>query len=283
MSARRVAITGAAGQLGSRLVRAFTVAGDQVRALSREDLDITRSSDLRRLTAWRPDVVVNSAAWTDVDGCARDPDQATRINGLAAGEVARAAAAAGALIVQMSTNEVFDGALQRPYREDDPPNPINPYGASKLVGEQAVADGNERHLIVRTAWLYGAGDRNFPGRIKAAAARMLKEARPVRVVADEWGNPTHAGWLAETLLQLVELELAGVAKFATYHLVGEPPASRLEWATAILRDSPVAIEPIGLDQYRRPSHVPARAVLDSDRVRRLGIIPRDWRTDFPSR
>jgi len=283
MSARRVAIIGAAGQLGSQLVRASTFAGDQVRAFGREDLDITRSSDLRRLTAWRPDVVVNSAAWTDVDGCARDPDQATRINGLAAGEVARAAAAAGALIVQMSTNEVFDGALRRPYREDDPPNPINPYGASKLVGEQAVADGNERHLIVRTAWLYGAGDRNFPGRIKAAAARMLKEARPVRVVADEWGNPTQAGWLAETLLHLVELKLAGAAKFATYHLVGEPPASRLEWATAILRDSPVAIEPIGLDQYRRASRAPARAVLDSDRVRLLGITPRDWRTDFPGR
>ena len=117
MSGRRVAITGAGGQLGAELVRAFTAAGDEVLALARPDFDITRPADLERLTTWRPEVVVNSAAWTDVDGCARDPERAIRINGEAAGAVAAAAAAAGALIVQISTNEVFDGTLDRPYTE----------------------------------------------------------------------------------------------------------------------------------------------------------------------
>ena len=152
--ARRVAIVGAAGQLGSELVRAFADAGDEVLALARPDFDLTDASHLPRLAAWRPDVVVNSAAWTDVDGCARDPDRAMRINGDAAGALAAAAADAGATVVQVSTNEVFDGSLDRPYTETDQPNPINPYGASKLAGELLVAGANPRHLIVRTSWLF---------------------------------------------------------------------------------------------------------------------------------
>ena len=155
MTGRRVAITGAGGQLGAELVRAFAAASDEVLALARPDFDITRRGDLERLTAWRPDVVVNSAAWTDVDACARDPERAMGINGEAAGAVARAAAAAGAVIMQISTNEVFDGTLERPYTEADEPNPINPYGASKLAGERAVAGAALRHLVVRSAWLYG--------------------------------------------------------------------------------------------------------------------------------
>ncbi len=158
MTARRTAITGAAGQLGSELVRAFAAAGDEVLALARPEFDISRPADLDQLTAWRPDVVVNSAAWTDVDGCARDPERAMRINGEAAGAVAAAGAAAGALSVQISTNEVFDGELGRPYAEDDEPSPINPYGASKLAGEGAVASGQSaaphrpHRLAVRPWW-----------------------------------------------------------------------------------------------------------------------------------
>ncbi len=190
MTRRRTAITGAVGQLGTELVRAFAAAGDEVLALARPEFDITRPADLKRLTAWRPDVVVNSAAWTDVDGCARDPERAMRINGEAAGAVAAAGAAAGALSVQISTNEVFDGELDRPYAEDDEPSPINPYGASKLAGERAVATANPRHLIVRTAWLFGPRGTNFVTKILAAAERARAAGEPLRVVDDEWGNPT---------------------------------------------------------------------------------------------
>ena len=281
MTGRRVAVTGAGGQLGGELVRAFGGAGDEVLALGRGDLDITRPSDLDRLVGWHPEVVVNSAAWTDVDGCARDPERAALTNGVAAGEVARAAAAVGALIVQISSNEVFDGTSQRPYHEDDEPSPINPYGASKLAGEVAVARANDRHLIVRTAWLYGAGDRNFPGKIRHAAARALEERKPLLVVFDEWGNPTDVRWLAPAIRRLSELALAGTATLAVYHLAGEPPASRLDWARAILRESPVRIEPVPLAEFRRASEVPKRAVLDTTRARDLGIAAHRWRTGLP--
>ena len=246
-------------------------------ALSRPDFDITDASHLARLTASAPEVIVNAAAWTDVDGCARDPERAMRINGEAAGALARSAADAGAVIVQVSTNEVFDGTRDRPYGEDDTPRPINPYGASKLAGERAVAAAQPRHLVVRTAWLYGAGERNFPGKIRLAATRMLAEHRPLRVVADEWGNPTDVRWLAPAIGRLVELALAGSAAFGIYHLAGEPPTSRLDWAREILRDFPVAIEPTELREFVRDSRVPPRAVLDVSRAAALGIEPFKWR------
>ena len=281
MTRRRVAITGAAGQLGRELVRAFGGEGHQVLALTRPDFDITRAADFGRLKGWHPDVVVNSAAWTDVDACARDPQRAILINGEAAGAVARAAASAGAVSVQISSNEVFDGTLERPYTEDDEPHPINPYGVAKLAGERAVAQANPRHLILRTAWLYGPGERNFPGKIRAVADRMLAEGRPLRVVADEWGNPTDVRWLAPAIVRLVQLALAGPVAFGTYHLAGEPATSRLEWARAILSDSPVALEPMRLDEYVRDSVVPARAVLDVSRALAAGIAGFDWRMPIP--
>lgn len=281
MIGRRVAITGSAGQLGSELVRAFQARHDEVLALARPDFDITRAPDLERLTAWHPDIVVNSAAWTDVDGCARDPEQAMRINGEAAGAVAAAAASAGALIVQISTNEVFDGTLERAYTEDDQPNPINPYGASKLAGELAVAQANPRHLLVRTAWLFGAGERSFPVKIRALAERMLADGRPLRVVADEWGNPTNVRWLAPAIVRLVEMAMSGAAAWGVHHLAGIPPTTRLEWAREILGHSPVAIEPMLLKEYRRDSRVPPRAILDVGRLRSLGIEPLEWRGRSP--
>jgi dTDP-4-dehydrorhamnose reductase len=277
MTRRRVAITGAGGQLGRELVRAFGGESGKVLALVRPEFDITRAADLERLTAWRPDVVVNSAAWTDVDACTRDPERAISINGKAAGTLARAAAAAGALIVQVSTNEVFDGTLNRAYTEDDEPNPINAYGASKLAGERAVAAANPRHIILRTAWLYGRGQRNFPAKIRVVAERMLVEGRPLRVVADEWGNPTDVRWLAPAIVRLVELAMAETAGFGIHHLAGHPATSRLDWARAILRDSPVTIEPMRLDEYLRDSRVPPRALLDVSQAAALGIKPFDWR------
>jgi dTDP-4-dehydrorhamnose reductase len=273
---RRVAITGAAGQLGRQLVRAFGGAGHEVLALSRPDFDVTDAGHLSRLTDWRPDVVVNSAAWTDVDGCARDPERAMRINGEGAGAVARAAADAGALIVQISTNEVFDGTLDRPYVEDDEPSPINPYGASKLAGEAAVAAASPRNLIVRTAWLYG-GPTSFPEKIRAAAVRMFTEGRPLTVVDDEWGNPTDVSWLAAATERLVGLE-ADADIVGPVHLAGSPPTSRYGWAEELLRDVPVRMERIASADYPRPSRVPLRAILDLGRATRFGIEAWDWRS-----
>lgn len=273
---RRVAITGAAGQLGRELVRAFIEAGDEVLALSRPDFDITDSSHLARLTAWRPDVVVNSAAWTDVDGCARDPERAMWINGEAAGAVARAAADAGALIVQVSTNEVFDGRLDRPYTEDDEPNPLNPYGASKLAGERLVAEANPRHLIVRTSWLFGPTGQNFVTKIIGAAKRARAAGESLRVVADEWGNPTWAPVLADSVVALNHVSVPPLL-----HLAGEPPVTRLAWARSVLEAVPVEMEAIRLSDYDRPSRVPGRAVLSMSLAAACGIGPLFW--EEPSR
>lgn len=274
--ARRVAITGAAGQLGRQLVRTFSAAGDDVLALSRPDVDVTDAAHLVRLTTWRPDVVVNSAAWTDVDGCARDPERAMRINGEAAGAVAQAASDAGALIVQVSTNEVFDGTLDRAYTEEDEPNPINPYGASKLAGERLVAASNGRHLIVRTAWIFSV-DSGFPVKVRAVAERMHQAGRPLRVVADEWGNPTSAAWLARAIVSLAGLEPTMSAVVGILHAAGEPPTTRLAWARHLLADHPVTLEPMRLREYTRDSRVPPRAVLDMSRLSSYGIAAGDWR------
>lgn len=269
MTGRRVAITGAGGQLGCELVRAFEAAGNDVLALARPEFDILRVADLTRLTAWRPDIVINSAAWTNVDGCARDPERAMAVNGTAAGEVAAAAAAAGALAVQISTNEVFDGTAAPPYTEDDAPNPINPYGTSKLAGEKMVQAATDGHLIVRTAWLFGSTGENFVTRILAAADAAAARGQPLRVVGDEFGNPTPAAWLANAIATLVvDPDQGGGRKIL--HLAGSPPTSRYHWAKAALGDS-VEIQAIRSDEFQRASRVPRRAVLSVSLAAQLGF------------
>ena len=274
---RRVAITGAAGQLGRPLVQIFADAGDEVLALARPDFDLTRAEDLKRLSDARPDVVVNAAACTDVDACALDPELARRINGHAAGAVAAAAASAGALVVQVSTNEVFDGALERPYVEGDEPRPLNAYGASKLVGEQLVAAANPRHLVVRTAWLYG-GETSFPTKIRAAADRMLAEGSALRVVDDEWGNPTHVEWLARAIERVASMSLSDGHLDGTLHVAGWPPTTRFQWASQILAGHGVRLEPMPGREYVRASRVPPRAILDVSMASGRGIAPGDWRS-----
>jgi len=257
--ARRVIVTGAHGQLGRQLVLAFTAAGDEVRGLGRADLDLGDAAAGEVIAALRPEVVVNAAAWTDVDGCARDPDRAMLLNGVAPGRLASGAARVGALFVQVSTNEVFDGSAETPYAEDDAPSPINPYGASKLAGEQAVARAAPRHVVVRTAWLFGPGGTNFVTKILAAADRAILSDGALKVVADEWGNPTWAPALASAIAGLAAREPAG----HIVHLAGEPATSRLDWARVALETARpgAAIEPTTRASFPRPSAVPARAVL----------------------
>jgi dTDP-4-dehydrorhamnose reductase len=258
VAGRRVAITGAAGQLGRQLVRTFTDAGDEVLALHRASFDLTNATHLDELVAWRPDVVINSAAWTDVDGCARDPGRAMAINGEGAGHVAAAAARANALAVQVSTNEVFSGSVDQTYREGDRTAPINAYGASKERGERRVEAAAPRHLIVRTAWLFGPGGSNFVTRILAAARRAEEFGEPLRVVHDEWGNPSWTPAVADALRSAIEANRTGIV-----HLCGIPPTTRLGWAEVALRaaGASVPVEGIPGSSYARASRAPARALL----------------------
>jgi dTDP-4-dehydrorhamnose reductase len=266
----RIAVTGATGRLGSALVAAledapFTgPAGPTAWDRTAFDLDAPHAIG-ERLDRDRPEVVVHTAAWTDVDGCARDPETAVRRNGTATGVLASACAERGVDLVVISTNEVFDGRRtdQRPYAPDEPLSPANPYGASKAHGEAAAraayAEGRSSLGIVRTAWLYGPPGADFPRKIAAAAERARAAGAPLRVVADERGTPTYASDVAEALIELLgEDAIAG-----THHLVNAGIASRFDWARDVLARLAieVAVEPVPGSTWERASTPPAWAVL----------------------
>lgn len=253
--------------------------GADVVAWSRPDYDLDDpSSAARVVNRDRPALVYHAAAWTDVDGCARDPDLAVRRNGIATHEMARACAGAGADLVYVSTNEVFNGERDdgTGYAEDDDPNPPNPYGLSKDYGEVgvsvALASVPAKAWIVRTSWVFGPSGNDFPVRI-IAAADALSPGESLRVVGDEVGRPTSAVDLASALIRLPEVAAPG-----TYHLANAGQASRLEWAHAVIqRCRPgVALEEIRLADRPRPSRPPRWAVLDTGRAEKLGLSLRPW-------
>jgi dTDP-4-dehydrorhamnose reductase len=266
----RVFITGCKGQLGralnAALTETHTLAGCDLPAL-----DITEREAIHAAIAdFAPDVVIHAAAWTDVNGCARQPEQAYRVNAVGTQNVALACAASDAAMVYISTNEVFAGQAEAPYREWDPPHPINPYGRSKAGGEWFTRHLLTRFYIVRTAWLYAPGGANFPHRI----IELADELGELRVVTDEVGNPTFAPDLAEALGRLIETEAYGV-----YHLTNAGHCSRYDFAREILRISgraDVPVEPITLDDFERDSTPPRFAPLANTTATALGIQPRPW-------
>jgi dTDP-4-dehydrorhamnose reductase len=265
----RILVTGAAGRLGGRLVE--TLRGHTVIDADVPKFDITDFAEARAFVHQaKPDLIIHPAAWTDVDGCTRDPEKAILINGFGAQHMGLAAAEVGAAILCISTNEVFSGKASRPYYEYDAPAPINAYGYSKWVGEQAVMHVNPRHYIVRTAWLFAHGGKNFIQSILSAA----REGMPLRVVVNEVANPTYNDDLAEAIARLIETERYGI-----YHFVNEGFCSRYEFARYVLDRSGCAstpIEPITSHMWQRPSTPPEYCPLANLAGKTVGISLRDW-------
>jgi dTDP-4-dehydrorhamnose reductase len=266
----RILVTGAAGRLGGCVADGL---GDHtvIRADAPE-FDITDFAATRAFVRTaQPQVIVHPAAMTDVDGCARDPELAIRVNGFGAQNVALAAAECGAAILYVSTNEVFSGRSTVPYREYDPPAPANAYGYSKWVGEQAVMRVNPRHYIVRSAWLFAHGGRNFIQSILSAAIA----GKPLRVVINEVANPTYNDDLADAIAKLVETDRYGI-----YHFVNEGGCSRYELARHALDRAgyeATPIEAITSQMWQRDSTPPEYAPLDNLAGKMVGITLRDWR------
>ena len=265
-----ILITGANGQLGRALTAQFDCAGRLTRwTRPRNDIAVPSIADAVAEAA--PDVVINAAAWTDVDGAEEAPDDAFAANALGPKYLAEGCARCGAELVQISTNEVFAGEAGRFYREYELTAPGSVYARSKAAGEQAAAAVLDRLYIVRVAWLYGPGGSSFPGKISAAADRY----GALRVVSDEYGNPTYAPDVAEAIALLIRTR-----RFGIYHFVNDGCASRYDWAVELMRltaRTALPVTPVGAHEWPRPAMPPPHAVLVNQAGAALGIELRDWR------
>jgi dTDP-4-dehydrorhamnose reductase len=266
-----ILLAGHLGQLG-RILMPLLAHNHEVEGVDLPAHDITDRTAMLDLAArLRPDLVLNSAAMTNVDGCAQDPEMAYRVNGMGTQNLALGAASVGAEFMQISTNEVFDGAATEPYLEWATCHPINAYGRSKLAGEWYAQHLLHRFYIVRTAWLYAVGGRNFPHRI----LELADERGALSVVTDEVGNPTYVVDLAKAIVRLLETHAYGI-----YHLVNEGAASRFEFAKALLERSgrgDIPLTPITTDAFERASTPPPYAPLANTAAAALGIRLRPWR------
>ncbi len=271
-----IIVLGAHGMLGCDLVpalreRLVDPQGKRVLAWGRKELDISEESAVRqRIAECRPALVINLAAYTDVDGCERNIGQAMTVNGAAPGWIAAACRGVGAFMVHVSTDYVFDGTAHRPYREDDPAGPISVYGRSKWEGEEAVRAATDRHLLVRTSWSFGVGGKNFVEAILAKA----RGGGPLRVVSDQVGGPTLTRDLSEAVIRVLDAGATG-----TVHFANAGHCSRFEFATEIVKQAGlnVPVEPITTNHSDRPARRPAYSVLDLTRyVGITGCTPVLW-------
>lgn len=281
----KILLLGGNGQVGRELRRSLAALGELIVATRDGDgadaiADLDQPQALAALIETiAPDVVVNAAAYTAVDKAETDIAAAFLINAKAPAAIAQACARCDALLLHYSTDYVFDGQATRPYLEDDATAPLGVYGASKLAGEQAIRDSGARHAILRTAWVYAAHGKNF----LLTMLRLAGDREELRVVADQFGAPTPAAWIADATSALLRY---GVAESGTWHLTTRGQTSWHGFATSIMDDAhalgllsrkPVVL-PISTTDYPTPARRPAYSVLDTTRLQRdFGIVPPDWR------
>jgi dTDP-4-dehydrorhamnose reductase len=266
----RLLITGAAGMLGLDVQAAAAAAGHEALALSHADLDVAdRAAVERAVSEAAPDAVINCAAYTNVDRAETDARTAASVNGDGAGHVAAAAAQAGAWLVHVSSDYVFDGSNTEPYVESDPARPLSVYGRTKLEGELAVAaHAPGSHTIARSSWLFGAGGACFP----ATMLRLARERDELTVVDDQIGCPTFTGDLAPALVQLSVTRPLGVL-----HVAAAGHCSWFEFAREImeLTHTGVEVRPGSTAELGRPAPRPAYSVIRSERPDEAPALP-DW-------
>jgi dTDP-4-dehydrorhamnose reductase len=278
----RVLIAGAGGQIGRAMAK-VSPPGAELRGLNRAELDLTRAADVERVVReYRPDLVVNAAAYTAVDRAEAEPDAARAVNEEGARHLAEAAAQVKARMLHFSTDYVFDGKQRRPYQTSDRPSPLNVYGATKLAGERAVLDTlGDRAMVVRSAWVYSATGRNF----LRTMLRLMDERERVTVVSDQIGSPTSGPSIAGAAWAIAARpDLHGIA-----HWTDEGVASWYEFAVAIQEEGLEAgllkrvsnVVPVATEEYPTPASRPRYSVLDCSLTRAaLKLTPDPWRVEL---
>ena len=263
----RILVTGAKGQLGYELQQ---VLSDEDLVLANQpDYELTDPILGEKITAQRPDLVIHAAAYTDVDGCEQNPDMAFQVNAIGTRYVAEGAAQAGAKLLYLSTDYVFDGRKTEPYTERDPVNPLSVYGRSKLAGEEEAVKGCRRTLVLRTSWLYGVHGKNFVRTILSLAVTQPE----VRVVEDQRGSPTYAQHLAQVITGLIRSDVTGVI-----HAGGEGECSRYEFAKAILQEAGLEcrVMPISTAESGRLALRPPYSALSTAFLHQHGLSLPPW-------
>lgn len=269
---RRWLITGAGGMVGQDLTQELTSRGEETIAVAKADLDIT---DARIVSAFvrekKPSIIINCAAYTKVDKAEEEEAIANAVNGSSVEFLAQAANDVDALLVQISTDFVFDGTKRTPYDINDTTHPLSVYGSSKLLGEHAATHA-KRHLILRTSWLFGTHGPNF---VESIRNQIRKGTNPLRVVDDQRGRPTYTPHLAHAIIRLASLDATGVA-----HYADADECSWFDFANAIVEEcgADTPVKPVPTSEFPRPATRPAYSVLSTERYERVtGVRPESWR------
>ena len=293
----RILVTGATGQVGWQLQRTLAPLGEVV-ARTRSQLDLSKPDETaKHLRELAPDIVVNAAAYTMVDKAETEPDLAQTVNAVTPGRIAEELVRTGGLLVQYSTDYVFDGSKAGPYLEDDPTGPLNAYGQSKLAGEHAIAASGCTHIILRTSWVYDTRGKNF----LRTVLRLAREREELRMVNDQYGAPTWARAIGEATAQIVarcaqQRERSGWDIGGVFHLTAGGTTTWAGFAEEILAEyeslaawpadtgefgSPLMVErvvPISSDQYKTPARRPRNSVLSNEKLLSVfGLRLPDWK------
>jgi len=280
----RILVTGGNGQVGWELGRQGEISAHEVIAFGRDQLDIGSVDDIARVfKETKPELVINAAAYTAVDKAETQAQQAYLVNRDAAGYLAAACDRAGIVLFHISTDYVYDGSKTEPYLESDSVSPMGVYGKSKLEGERAITKVLDRHIILRTAWVFGVHGNNF---VKTML-RVGKERDALNVVDDQFGGPTSAAGIAAALLSLADkLEAEGSLTWGVYHYSGAPFINWHGFATEIIKlgveqgliDHPVTVNPIPTEQYPTPAARPKNSRLSMELMEQSFAITADnWR------